>query len=105
MPCALLLVAATALLSACAATDPLYQEGRWQPTNVNDANLAVQVADPADLHHGRQVAGSDALLAAAAVTRLRQDRVKKLPDSGLAQITLSAAPASSDAGTSGTGGL
>lgn len=105
-PRGLLVIAAIALLSACTATDPLYQTGRWEPTNVNQANLLAQVANPDDLRHGRQVSGSDALVAAAAVTRLRQDRVKKLPDSGLAQINLSASSAgSSDAAISGTGGL
>ena len=97
--------AALALLSACTATDPLYQSGHWQATNVNQANLVVQVENPDDLYHGRQSSGSDALIAAAAVGRLRQDRVKKLPDSGLAQITLSPAAAGSDAAASGTGGL
>ena len=104
-PFRLLLALALTLLSACAATDPLYQDGRWQATNVNQANLVVQVSNPDDLIHGRRVSGSDGVVAAAAVTRLRQDRLKKLPDSGLAQITLSPGSAGSDAPASGTGGL
>ena len=101
----LLMGATIALLSACTVTDPLYQSGRWEATNVNQANLIAQIANPDDLHHGRQVTGSDALVAAAAVARLRQDRVKKLPDSGLAQITLSSGSTASDASASGIGGL
>ena len=101
----LLLGAAIVLLSGCSVTDPLYQSGRWEATNVNQANLIVQVANPDDLRHGRQVSGSDALVAAAAVTRLRQDRVKKLPDSGLAQITLSSGSTAADTSASGLGGL
>lgn len=90
---------------ACTATDPLYATGRWNPTNVNAANLAAQVADPSDLQRGRHVTGSDALLAAAAVARLRQDRVKKLQDSGLAQISVAPAAAGGDAAIPGAGGL
>nr|WP_321983196.1 hypothetical protein [uncultured Lichenicoccus sp.] len=91
--------------AGCAATDPLYATGRWNPTNVNAANLAAQVAEASDLQHGRHVEGSDALAAAAAVARLRQDRVKKLPDSGLAQISLSPGAASADTAAPGLGGL
>ncbi len=104
-PRMLLALSVTGLSVGCTATDPLYASGRWYPGGVNAANLAAQVADPADLQHGRHATGSDALLAAAAVARLRQDHVKKLPDSGLAQISLAPAPAGGDAAAPGLGGL
>ena len=94
------------LLAACASTDPLYDTSRWNPTGTNAANLAAQIVDPADLQHGRHVVGADALQAAAAVARLRQDHVKHLSDSGLAQISVSAGPTAADtAATPGIGGL
>jgi hypothetical protein len=95
------------LLAGCAAgaTDPFKREGTWQPEHDNDHNLAAMVANPAELRHGSGDDRSAGDRAAAAVARLRADRVKPLPDSGLAQIVpvasgspASAPPPGSDAG-------
>ncbi len=67
--------------------DPLTREGMWSPTHINHANLTLQVANPGDLVRGTGTTGGDGQLAAAAVDRLRNDKVKKLPDSDIAQIT------------------
>lgn len=44
----------------------------------NADNLRAMVANPGDLVRGREMGGSDAIIEAAAVTRYRTDRVKKL---------------------------
>ncbi|MGI4941903.1 MAG: CpaD family pilus assembly lipoprotein [Janthinobacterium lividum] len=74
-------------IASCTSTDPLTRDGLWQPSGANEANLAAMVADPADLVRGKEAEGSDGQRAAAAVARLRLDRVKPLPDSGIAQFT------------------
>jgi type IV pilus biogenesis protein CpaD/CtpE len=82
-----------AILQGCAATDPLLNESDWQPTGANEMNIAAQVANPADLIHGRQAAGgSDGDLAAAAILRLRTDHVKKLPDSAITDLQVQSSP-------------
>ncbi len=83
-------------LSGCAATDPLLRPDLWQPNGANDANIAAEVANPADLVHGRDGGyGIDGQLAAAAVARLRANKVKPLPDSALTTMQITAAPGSS----------
>ncbi len=80
-------------LDGCADIDPLTAPGRWNPSGVNDANLAVQVANPNDLLEGQSVRDSDGQQAAEAVARLRQDRLKPLPDaSGTAPAAATPAP-------------
>ena len=103
-PLRLLAFGLAGLSMACTATDPLYDTSRWNPSGVNAANLAAQVAVPDDLQHGRHVADADGLQAAAAVARLRQDRVKKLAEGGLSQIGVSGS-AAADTATPGIGGL
>lgn len=44
----------------------------------NADNLRAMIANPADLVQGREMGGSDAIIEAAAVTRYRTDKVKKL---------------------------
>jgi type IV pilus biogenesis protein CpaD/CtpE len=84
-----------ALLQGCAATDPLLNQSDWQPTGANEMNIAAQVANPADLVHGREATGgSDGDLAAAAILRLRTGHVKKLPDSAITDLQVQSAPAS-----------
>ncbi len=74
-------------LAACSpATDPLYRDGLWEPSHVNRANLTLMVANPADLARGTGTTGSDGQTAAAAVDRLRNDKVKKLPAADIAAI-------------------
>ncbi len=87
-------------VAGCTELDPLTSSNRWNPTGVNEANLLAQVADPNDLVTGRGVTGADGQLAAAAVTRLRRDHVKALPDVGLTTLQLGspATPSASDPG-------
>lgn len=83
-------------LAGCAATDPLRRADLWQPEGANERNIRAELAAPADALRGRgDMSESDGLLAAAAVRRLRQDRVRPLPDSLLGDLKLqgSAAPA------------
>jgi type IV pilus biogenesis protein CpaD/CtpE len=67
--------------------DPLTREGLWHPSHINHANLTLQVANPGDLVRGTGTTGGDGQMAAAAVDRFRNDKVKKLPDSDIAQIS------------------
>jgi hypothetical protein len=83
LPMLLLLLAATA---GCEAFDPYRREGAWRPAGVNDQNLAVMVARPAELVRGTGAEGSTGAAAAGAIERLRADRVKPLPDIGVARI-------------------
>ena len=79
--------------AGCAVTDPLLREGLWHPTGANEANLALMVASPSDLVQGVAAPGADGHAAARAVQRLRQDRVRPLPDSAISKLVpVSAAP-------------
>jgi type IV pilus biogenesis protein CpaD/CtpE len=94
---AAVIVVSVAALSGCGPQyDPLTREGLWQPTHANRANLVLQVADPSDLTSGKGTTGSDGQLDSAAVERLRAGKVKKLPDSNIAQVSTS--------GSGGSGG-
>ena len=75
-------------LAGCDQTDPYLRDGVWRPTGVNDDNLRAMVAEPSDLLTASPAAPANGTLAAAAVRRLLQGRVRQLPDSGVAQITL-----------------
>lgn len=83
-----LLLLLPAALAGCGAIDPLARPGVWHPTGANDANLRAMAANPQDLAGGVGSPLADGTLAAAAVARYHADRVKPLPDSGLAAITL-----------------
>ncbi len=69
------------------ANEPTAREGLWFPGHANHQNLVLQVANPADLTRGTGATSADGQLAAAAVDRLRNDKVKKLPASDIAQVT------------------
>ena len=71
-----------ALLPGCAGPDPYDFPHTWRPTGANDANLAAMAVRPVDLARGRGTAPTDAQAAAAAVDRLRRDRVKPIGDTG-----------------------
>ena len=73
------LLSAVALIGGCSQTDPLYKAGAWNPSGVNDSNLAAQVADPEDLVHGQGREDSDGQQAADAVDRLRRGTLKAFP--------------------------
>jgi hypothetical protein len=103
-------VAATAsaglLAGVCACTeyDPLYREGLYQPGHTNRQNLTLMVANPTDLVRGSGTTTSDGQQAAAAVERWRNDKVKKLPSSDIAQISAGNSGDNNSAGGSGGGG-
>jgi hypothetical protein len=93
-------------LSGCGAifneqNDPLVRQGLFEPSHTNHQNLVLQVANPGDLVRGSGTTGGDGQLAAAAVDRLRNDKVKRLPASDVAQIV---AGNSGDNNSSGGGG-
>jgi hypothetical protein len=78
-----------AALAGCGPQyDPLTRPGLWQFTHSNRADLVMQVANPSDLTFGKGTTGSDGQLDSAAVERLRTGKVKKLQDSGIAQISV-----------------
>ena len=73
--------------AGCATVDPTERAGTWQPIGANEANLRAMIANPADLSRGRAGADADGEVAAEAVARYRAGKVRKLPDSGIAQMT------------------
>ncbi len=73
-------------LAACDNLDPFNRAGVWRPAGANDANLQAMVDEPNDLVAGRGARGSDGQMAGQAVERLRTDRVRALPASGVSQI-------------------
>jgi type IV pilus biogenesis protein CpaD/CtpE len=83
---ALLLLAAG--LAGCDQIDPYTRSGVWRPIGANEVNLRAMVANPADLANGVDAGGEDGQLSTAAVERLRLDKVKALPDSGVAQLNV-----------------
>jgi type IV pilus biogenesis protein CpaD/CtpE len=91
-------------VSACTETDPLYRDGLYQPSHTNRQNLTLMVANPTDLVRGSGTTTSDGQQAAAAVERWRNDKVKKLPSSDLAQITANSSGDNNSSGGSGGGG-
>ena len=82
-----LLLGGAATLAGCGQDyDPLTREGLWHPNHANRADLALMVANPADLVRGTGTATGDGQLAAAAVDRLRTDKVKKLPAADISSV-------------------
>jgi hypothetical protein len=81
----LLCLAALALVG-CDALDPYRREGTSRPNGANEANLRVMVASPADLVQGVGSVGGSGQQAAAALDRYRNDKLRPLPDSGVAKI-------------------
>jgi hypothetical protein len=76
-----------ALLGGC-AFNPYEVPGTWRPLGANDANLQSMVVRPGDLQGGTADRGADGQRAGDAVDRLRNDKVKPLPDSGVARISV-----------------
>jgi hypothetical protein len=81
-----LLLPLLATAAACDAIDPYRREGVWRPAGVNEQNLAVMAARPEERVRGTGAEGAIGFIAAGAVERLRADKVKPLPDTGLARI-------------------
>jgi len=80
--------AAVATLAGCDQYDPLYREGLWRPNHSNRTDTVVQAAYPADLVHGTGSRTTDGVLAADAIQRLHDDKVKKLPTAGLSDVNV-----------------
>lgn len=77
----LALLALPLLVAACDTPfDVVNRPGAWRPEAANEANLRVMVDRPEDLSRGRGAEGAHGQTAAAAVDRLRSDRVRPLPD-------------------------
>jgi hypothetical protein len=87
-PPILLLLLATA---ACTQTDSFNRPGAWHSNGANEQNLRAMIAVPEELVQGTGATGADAQTAAAAVTRLREDRVRPLPASNVATISVTGA--------------
>jgi hypothetical protein len=84
-------------VAGCAGlNDPFEREGTWRPQNVNDANIAVMVANTNHLTHGANDDATPGALSAAAVHRLLTDHVKPLTLDG-------ASPLQAAASTGGSG--
>jgi hypothetical protein len=98
-------VAALLGTSACGPeNDPWYRDGLFLPGHTNHNNLTLMVANPTDLVRGTGATTADGQQAAAAVERWRNDKVKKLPASDLAQVSASASGDNNSTGGGGGGG-
>ncbi len=64
------------LLGGC--SEPFTHPGTWHATGVSQADLDAQIVDKADTVAGHGQPGSDAVLDAAAVNRLYEDKTKPL---------------------------
>ena len=80
------LLQALPLLAATAGCDPYKRAGAWRPSAVNEQNLATMAVRPAERVRGTGAEGATGFTAAGAIERLRADRVKPLPDTGVARI-------------------
>jgi hypothetical protein len=89
------LIGGTLAMAGCQNLDPYTREGTWQPTGANQGNLAVMVANPQDLIHGRGQQAEDSKEPALAINRLWTDTPKPLLDPG---------GGGSGSGSSGSGG-
>lgn len=74
------------VMPGCDAFDPYKRDGNWRPAQVNAGNLAALVVNPDELRRGTGATGAVGFTAAGAIDRLRADRVKPLPDTGIARI-------------------
>ncbi|MCP1243106.1 hypothetical protein GOB86_03280 [Acetobacter lambici] len=86
-------------LTDCSVMEPLDQSYHWRNLGVYDANMAAQVENKRDLQSGRPLPPSDGQTAVTAVERWREDRVKSLGRSGLAELSMNG----EDQGSSGGG--
>lgn len=75
-----------ATTGGCEPLDPYRRTGAWRPAGVNEQNLATMAVIPAERVRGTGAPGATGATAAGAVERLRADRLKPLPDTGIARI-------------------
>ncbi len=85
-------------LAGCDTYDPQTREGVWQASHANRANLTLMAASPADLVRGTGTTVTDGQNSVAAVDRFHTDKVKKLPDSGISQISITGSGGNSSGG-------
>jgi len=97
--CSGLIALAAGALGGCAVIDPFERPGVWRPIGANDVNRELQVARPTDLVQGRGTTDADGQTAAAAVDRLRHDRVKELPQSSVSGVGAGGGSAPSGSGS------
>lgn len=74
-----ILLAFALLLPGC-STDPIDRPGTWHATGLNDRNLRAMLADPAHAERGVGTMEGRGDTAAAAVQRLRDDKLRPLQD-------------------------
>lgn len=77
---------ACVLVVGCSSMDPQTQPYTWRPLHIYEANIAAQVERKSDLVSGRKLGPSDGHEAAEAVQRWRDGKVKKLPNTDVAQV-------------------
>lgn len=65
-------------LAGCSNRDPYKRDDVWYPTGSNAANLAIQVADPADLAGGRGNPKQASTAQVKSVNRVFEDTPKAL---------------------------
>lgn len=81
------LLLSLALLGGCTEIlDQQNRDGAWRPSGANDHNLLLMVAQPNEIRSGTGGSGTDGQTAAAAVERLRTDRVRPLPASSFTNL-------------------
>ena len=78
----MLLAGGVLTLAGCEDLDPYHRQHVWYPTGASHANTAAMVANPHDMIRGHGTATADGAVADAAITRLRQDKVKPLLNPG-----------------------
>ena len=74
----LAVVACLTMLAACDSRDPYKRDDVWYPSGSNAANLAAQVADPADLAGGRGDPRAYSPAQLKAVNRISTDTPRSL---------------------------
>ena len=92
-----LLLIGLVVISGCNITDPYARDGVWRPNGANDANLRAMVVSPSDLTRGVSARAAEGQQAEAALDRYRKDKIRRLPDSGIAKVT----PVSNSGGSQG----
>lgn len=74
------------LLAGCAGGKDYERPGTWHATGVNDANLALMLAEPSHAERGVGAAADRAAPGIRAVTQLQDGRRPLLPDSRASAI-------------------
>lgn len=99
---AAMLAGAAIALGGCMDRDPYRRTDVWRPTGANAANIAAQVADPADLIRGRGTQRVDTAASTIAIDRVRTDTPR--PINPAARQSGGASQAGSPGGGAGGGG-